>query len=68
MFPAADVPVTQVSISRALDARESYAVGQALTGLRDEGYLVVGSGNVVHNLRARGLGRPDGHEGGPRIR
>lgn len=60
MFPAADVPVTQVSISRALDARESYAVGQALTGLRDEGYLIVGSGNVVHNLRAVDWGNPDG--------
>ena len=50
MFPAADLPVVQLSLDYTKSAKEHYAIGRELTGLRDKGILIVGSGNMVHNL------------------
>jgi aromatic ring-opening dioxygenase catalytic subunit (LigB family) len=56
-FPAADVPVVQVSLKRGLDPAEHLAIGKALAPLRDRGGFIVGSGNSYHNLRK--FFRPD---------
>jgi 4,5-DOPA dioxygenase extradiol len=50
MFPDADIPVVQLSVNRHLTGEQSFELGKKLQRLRDEGYLIFGSGNVVHNL------------------
>jgi 4,5-DOPA dioxygenase extradiol len=51
MYPAADIPVVQLSLDRSRDAAFNYQLGKELGDLRREGVLIVGSGNIVHNLR-----------------
>ena len=52
MFPKADIPVLQLSMDYSRPPAEHYALGQQLRSLRERGVLIVGSGNIVHNLRA----------------
>jgi 4,5-DOPA dioxygenase extradiol len=56
VFPDADVPVVQLSIDETKPAAFHYEVGRQLAALRDDGVLVVGSGNLVHNLHAYAWG------------
>jgi 4,5-DOPA dioxygenase extradiol len=51
LFPAADVPVFQLSLDMTMTPEEHYRAGKELSALRDKGILIMGSGNIVHNLR-----------------
>lgn len=50
MFPQADIPVLQLSLDHNLSMKAHYELGKELRSLREQGVLVVGSGNIVHNL------------------
>ena len=50
MYPGADIPAFQLSVDRSAAARTHFDIGRSLSALRDEGVLILGSGNVVHNL------------------
>jgi len=52
MFPEADIPVIQLSLDYHRSPAEHFALGRRLAWLRDRGVLIVGSGNIVHNLGA----------------
>lgn len=57
VFPGADIPVVQLAIDKRQPARFHFDVGKRLSPLRDEGVLIVGSGNLVHNLHAYAWGQ-----------
>jgi 4,5-DOPA dioxygenase extradiol len=57
VYPAADIPIVQLSIDETRPPTFHYEIGRRLAPLREEGVLIVGSGNLVHNLHAYAWGR-----------
>jgi 4,5-DOPA dioxygenase extradiol len=57
IFPDADIPVVQLSIDETQEAMWHYEIAKRLTSLRDKGVLILGSGNIVHNLHAYSWGK-----------
>jgi 4,5-DOPA dioxygenase extradiol len=51
MFPDADIPVVQLSLDSTKPAQEHYHIAKELVKFREKGVLILGSGNMVHNLR-----------------
>ena len=51
MYPKADIPVFQMSLNRLGDEKYHYNLGRKLSVLREKGILIIGSGDIVHNLR-----------------
>ncbi len=59
-FPNADVPVVQLSLDVDLEPAQHFEIGRRLAPLRDEGVLIMGSGNIVHNLGVMDRNAPVG--------
>ncbi len=61
MYPAADIPVFQVSVDQNAIPETHYEIGRRIAPLREQGVLILGSGNVVHNLGLVEFGREGGY-------
>ena len=57
VYPNADVPIVQLSIDETLEPALHFEIGTQLRSLRDDGVMIVASGNIVHNLEAFAWGR-----------
>lgn len=64
IYPKADIPVVQLSLDYRKSPKQHYELAQELAALRRKGVMIVGSGNIVHNLRQVSWDRPDDEEYG----
>jgi len=63
LFPNADVPIIQLSLNRNFTPTQHYELANQLRKLRDKGVLIIGSGNIVHNLRKVSFAKINEHYG-----
>ncbi len=64
IYPKADIPVIQLSLDYNKSPKQHYELAKELVSLRDKGVLIIGSGNIVHNLRQVTWDKPDDQEYG----
>jgi 4,5-DOPA dioxygenase extradiol len=64
IYPKADIPVIQLSLDYNKSPKQHYELAKELESLRDKGVLIIGSGNIVHNLREVAWDKPDDQEYG----
>ena len=64
VYPKADIPIVQLSLDYHKTPKQHYELAKELATFRDKGVLIVGSGNIVHNLRQTSWDRPDAEEYG----
>jgi 4,5-DOPA dioxygenase extradiol len=62
MYPKADVPTLQLSLDTSRPGPSHYALAKELAPLREQGVLIIGSGDIVHNLGIIDFERPDGYD------
>ncbi|MCK9170531.1 MAG: 4,5-DOPA dioxygenase extradiol [Treponema sp.] len=60
MYPDADIPVVQLSVNRSASLQDQFELGRELLPLRDDGILILASGNIVHNLGMIDWDKQDG--------
>lgn len=61
MYPAADIPVYQLSVDRSASAETHFQIGREISALREKGVMIFTSGNIVHNLAQINWGMAGGH-------
>jgi len=64
IYPKADIPVIQMSLDYHKSPKEHYELAKELASFRDKGVMIIGSGNIVHNLRRVSWDKPDDVEYG----
>ena len=64
IYPKADIPIVQLSLDYHKSPKEHYELSKELAAFRDKGIMIIGSGNIVHNLRQVAWDRPDDEEYG----
>jgi len=62
IYPKANIPVVQLSVNRNARMEGHFKIGQEISKLRDEGVLILGSGNIVHNLGMVNWGMDSGYD------
>ena len=64
IYPKADIPIIQLSLDYHKSTKEHYELAKELAKFRDKGVMIIGSGNIVHNLRHVSWNKPDDEEYG----
>jgi 4,5-DOPA dioxygenase extradiol len=64
IYPKADIPIIQLSLDYHKTPKKHYELAKELAAFRDKGVMIIGSGNIVHNLRQVAWDRPDDEEYG----